>query len=422
MTFPMPVHIVGPNMVPPPLADGYVPPAPVVVQDLQAVLADVTKAKSLLYLDHPFFGATVAKRPIIYTETVSTAAMSATGQMYINPTFIENGLEGKRLTIRQVMFLLAHEALHYMLCHATRRGARLPRAWNIAADKVINDTLVHAKVGDPIEGGVYMDGARDMCAEELYEPADEDEDDGGGTPGTPNGGIGNDIGGPVDDGGQPLDESQIHAIEAQAKIEAIQSMKSAKAVGKMPAALERQIDKMVNVKTPWDVILERWMTGKIRNSKSWKTPNKKFISKKVYLKGRANTPKMGPMVIGVDTSGSIGQPELDEFNGHINRILHTCNPEMVYVVYCDDGVNSVQEYEPDDFPVTLKLQGGGGTSFEPVFDWVDENGIDPEVVVYLTDGYGDQNRFTTKHETVWLTTHNEDFSWGTVIPFESEAA
>ena len=40
--------------------------------------------------------------------------------------------------------------------------------------------------------------------------------------------------------------------------------------------------------------------------------------------------------------------------------------------------------------------------------------------MYLTDGYGDQNHFTSKHETVWLTTAGEDFSWGTVIKFEME--
>ena len=75
----------------------------------------------------------------------------------------------------------------------------------------------------------------------------------------------------------------------------------------------------------------------------------------------------------------------------------------------------------EDFPVTLTLQGGGGTDFEPVFNYIDENNIDPEVVVYLTDGYGTQNCFTSTHETVWLTTHCKDFNWGTVIPFESEA-
>ena len=384
------------------------------VQDLEAVMRDVTKAKSLLYLDHPFFGATVAKRPIIYTDTVPTAAMAATGQMYINPVFIENGLQGVRLTIRNTMYLLAHEALHYMLCHATRRGTRLPLAWNIAADKVINDMLIHAKVGDPIEGGVYMDGAREYAAEELYDVNDEDG------PGL--GGIGDDIGAPCDANGKPLDESQINQIEAQAKIDTIQAAKAAKAVGKLPASLERMVDRMIHVLTPWHTILERWMTGKIKDGQSWRTPNRRFIHQGLYLPGTNYIPKMGPIVIGVDTSGSIGQQELNEFNGHINRILHTCNPEMVYVVYCDSEVNSVQEYEPDDFPVTLKLQGGGGTSFQPVFDYIDENGIDPEVVVYLTDGYGDQNHFTTKHETVWLTTHSEDFSWGTVVKFESEAA
>ena len=391
------------------------------VQDLEAVMRDVTKAKSLLYLDHPFFGATVAKRPIIYTDTVPTAAMSATGQMYINPVFIETGLQGARLTTRQIMFLLAHEAMHYMLCHATRRGSRLPRAWNIAADKVINDTLIHANVGDWIEGGVTFDGAREYASEELYDANDEDGGGGGGTPGTPNGGIGDDIGAPCDENGQPLDESQINQIEAQAKIDTIQAAKAAKAVGKLPASVERMIDRMINVLTPWHTILERWMTGKIKDGQSWRTPNRRFIHGGLYLPGTNYIPKMGPIVIGVDTSGSIGQQELDEFNAHINRILEMCNPEIVYVVYCDAAVNKVVEYTPDDFPVQLSPYGGGGTSFQPVFDYIDANGIDPEVVVYLTDGYGDQNHFTTKHETVWLTTHSEDFSWGTVVKFESEA-
>ena len=69
------------------------------------------------------------------------------------------------LTVRQLMFLLAHEAMHYMLSHGLRRGHRDAKAWNIAADKVINDTLIDAKVGDFIDGGITLDGARDMAAE-----------------------------------------------------------------------------------------------------------------------------------------------------------------------------------------------------------------------------------------------------------------
>ena len=365
----------------------------------------VGKAKSLLILDHPFFGTACTKRPIIYTDTVPTAAMSATGQMYMNVDFCAP------LSVRQLMFLLAHEAMHYMLAHGLRRGHRDPKAWNIAADKVINDTLIDAGVGDFIDGGVTLDGAREMAAESLY---DENDDGDGEGPG----GLGNDIGDPTDADGQPLDDATIHQLEAEAKIDAIQSAKAAKAVGKLPASIERMVEELVNVSTPWYDILERFMAGKIKDGYSWNRPNRRFIARNIYIPGTDYVPKMGPVVIGVDTSGSIGPDEIAMFNGHINRIIDTCNPEVVHVVYCDYDVAGVDEYTPEDFPVTIQCKGGGGTSFKPVFDWIDNNAIDPECVVYLTDGYGDQSQFTTNHETVWLTIGTEAFDWGHVIKFE----
>jgi len=380
------------------------------VLDVQKIDEKVQAAKSLLIIEHPFFGMAVSKRTIIYTDAVPTAAMSATGQMYINPAFAEP------LTKRQLMWLLAHEAMHFMLSHALRRGTRLQRPWNVAADYVINDTLNYEGVGEPIEGVLDMPGARDFSTEDLYN-ADGD-DGGGGGGGCP---VGDDIGDPVDDGGQPLDDSQKHQIEALAKIETIQHAKAAKARGELPGSIERIIEEMLDVSTPWHDHLERFFQGRQRDGISWRRPNRRFLSGGVYIPGVNYVPRMGEIVIGVDTSGSIGQRELDEFNAHVNRILHTCNPEKVTVIYCDRHVNSTAEYEPDDFPVTLKLQGGGGTSFKPVFDYIDNNSMEPEVVVYLTDGEGDQSQFTSKHETVWLTTHNENFTWGTVIKFESEA-
>ena len=372
---------------------------------LDDVQRKVGKAKSLLILDHPFFGTACTKRPIIYTDKIPTAGMSATGQMYINADFAEP------LSVRNIMFLLAHEAMHYMLCHGLRRGHRDAKAWNVAADKVINDTLIDANVGDFIDGGITLDGARNMAAESLYDEADDGEGEGPG-------GLGNDIGDPVDDDGKPLDDAQIHQLEAQAKIETIQSAKAAKAVGKLPAGIERLVDDLVNVKTPWYDILERFMAGKVKDGYSWNRPNRRFIARNIYIPGVDYLPKMGPVVIGVDTSCSVTDDDIAMFNGHINRIIDTCNPEVVHVVYCDHAVAGVDEYTPDDFPVSIQALGGGGTSFKPVFDWIDDNAIEPECVVYLTDGYGDQSQFTASHETVWLTTGTTAFSWGTVIKFE----
>jgi predicted metal-dependent peptidase len=373
--------------------------------DMSEVERKVGKAKSLLILDHPFFGTAVSRRPINYTDDVPTAAVSAQGQIYINPAFVNP------LTVKQIMFLLAHEAMHYMLAHALRRKHRDHRAWNVACDKVINDTLIDAKVGEFIDGGVTLHDARNYAAEELY---DENDNDSGG-------GIGSDIGDPSDDDGNPLDEAQIHQLEAQAKIEAIQSAKAAKATGKLPAAVERIIEEMLVVKTPWHQILERFMQGKVKDGYSWQRPNRRFMAAGMYLPGVDYTPKMGEIVIGVDTSGSIGQKELDEFNAHINRILETCLPEKVTVLYCDSQINASTEYTPDDFPIRLTPHGGGGTSFKPVFDWVRDYDGDVEVVVYLTDGYGDQTSIKTPAvDTVWLTTGLKEFPFGTVVEFETE--
>ena len=371
--------------------------------DLEDVKRKVGKAKSLLFLDHPFFGAAVTRRPLIYTNKIPTACMAATGQMSLNPDFVAP------LTVQEIMFLLAHEAMHYMLSHSLRQGVRDNYAWNIACDKVINDTLADAKVGSPIEGGIYEPDARLHAAEELYDEADI---------GKQIPGIGPDVGPACGEGGQPLDDSQKHEIEAQAKIETIQSAKAAKAVGKLPASIERMVDDMVNVVTPWHEILERFMTAKIKDGYSWTRPNRRFVGTGTYLPGTDYKPQMGTAVIAVDTSGSIGQEELNKFAGHVNRILELCNPEEVAVIYCDAKVQRVDMYTPDDLPVKLSPHGGGGTAFKPVFDYIDDNEIDPEIIVYLTDGYGDQNSFTTHHDTVWLTTGTTNFDWGIVVKYE----
>ncbi len=372
----------------------------------QEVERKVGKAKALLILDHPFFGTAVSKRPIQYTDAVPTAGMSATGQMVMNPAFVEP------LTVKNIMFLMAHEAMHYMLAHALRRKHRDHAAWNVSCDKVINDTLIDAKVGDFIDGGIHLHDARNYASEELY---DENDNDMG------SGGIGQDIGDPTDGDGKPLDDSQVHQLEAEAKIDMIQSAKAAKATGKLPASIERMVDEMVNVTTPWHEKLERYMNSKVKDGYSWNRPNRRFVGQGVYLPGTDYVSRMGEVVIAVDTSGSLDSKELSYFNSHINRILETCTPEKVTVLYCDWDIGGEVEYTPDDLPITLNPVGGGGTSFKPVFKWLDAYDGEVECLIYFTDGWGDQNEIDAHTvDTVWVTTDREEFPFGEVVKFEGD--
>jgi len=378
--------------------------------NLDEVKRKVGNAKALLILEHPFFGTTVSRRPITYGDEVPTAGMSATGHIVLNPSWVEP------LPVKQIMFLLAHEAMHYMLSHALRRKHRDHTAWNVACDKVINDTLIEAKVGEFIDGGVTMVNGRLHASEELY---DENDDDMG------SGGIGEDVGDVVDEHGQPLDDAQVKQLEVQAKIEAIQNAKIAQQRGKLPSSIERIIDEMVNVVTPWHEKLERYMSAKVRDGYSWNRPNRRFVGQGMYLPGYDYTPRMGELVIAVDTSGSLNSKELALFNAHINRIMDSCIPEKVTVIYCDYVIGGTQEYTPDELPIVLKPVGGGGTSFKPVFKWLDSYDGEVECLIYFTDGWGDQYELdklsiTGKVDTVWLTTDKEDFPFGEVITYTEE--
>ena len=378
--------------------------------NLDEVQRKVSKAKALLILDHPFFGTAVSRRPIQYGDEVPTAGMSATGQIMLNPEWVEP------LTVKEIMFLLAHEAMHYMLSHALRRQHRDHRAWNVACDKVINDTLIDAKVGTFIDGGVTLEDARFGASEQFYDENDDDMGDGG---------IGEDVGDIVDENGQPLDDATVQQLQTQAKIEAIQNAKLAKQTGKLPESIERLVEEMINVVTPWHEKLERYMSAKIRDGYSWNRPNRRFVGQGMYLPGYDYVPRMGEVVIAVDTSGSLNSQELALFQGHINRIVDTCTPEKITVLYCDYAIGGTTEYTPDDLPIVLKPVGGGGTSFKPVFKWLDSYDGDVECLIYFTDGWGDQDELdqlsiTGKIDTVWLTTDKEDFPFGEVITFNEE--
>lgn len=52
------------------------------------------------------------------------------------------------MSILNNVFVIAHEIMHNLMCHSTRRNGRDPRLWNIAGDYCINSLLQKLKVGE----------------------------------------------------------------------------------------------------------------------------------------------------------------------------------------------------------------------------------------------------------------------------------
>ena len=136
----------------------------------------ITKARSRLLLDHPFFGTLALRLKVKLTKEVPTGATDGV-RVLVNPKWFEN-----LKPIQQTGFV-AHEVMHVALLHMLRRNSRNAHKWNVAADYRINNTLV--KEGFILPETELIDDKYDdhkpMSTEEIYSllPDDLGEEKGG---------------------------------------------------------------------------------------------------------------------------------------------------------------------------------------------------------------------------------------------------
>lgn len=333
------------------------------------VLQQLTRARTALVLDQPFFGVLALRLKLVEEPSVKTAAIDGK-HIFYNPEFIAG------LSPAETLTLIGHEVMHCVYDHIGRRGARDPRKYNKAGDYVINQALLDANFS-PIKDWLHNPAFAGMSSEEVYNLL-PDEDDGDGK-------------GPGDDG-EALDEvmdGDSEATEADAtdwKVATVQAAEAAQAMGKLPASLKRLVDDLLAPKVDWRAILQRFVAETSKNDYSWTRPNRRFIHQGLLLP-TLHSENMGAIVVAIDTSGSIDQHTLNTFGSEIKAIVQGVRPEATTVIYCDAAINHVDTFGPND-ELHFEMHGGGGTDFRPPFDLVEESGEMPVCMVYLTDGYG----------------------------------
>lgn len=345
----------------------------------------IVRARANLVINHPFFGTLALRltpKPVEGLGGMSTDGLT----LKYDPAAVD------QMNTEQCTGFIAATILHPAFLHHTRRGEREPKKWNAACDHAIADIMqgTGMVIPDCIKQNAKYQG---MTAEHIYTLL----------PDQPGGGKGNSYGdgmagGGVEDmpgdpkpgdgeGNQQATQSQMNEAERDWKQALAQAAHAAKQQGKLPAGMERLIEDLLEASQNWKEILIRFMTEKAPDDFSWSRPNRRFIGTGLYLPMMQST-NTGEVVVCVDTSGSIGAKELAEFGGEIQSICSDLKPKKVIVIYCDAAVNKVVEFGPHDV-VVLEAVGGGGTSFKPPFRYIEDKGLSPKCLVYLTDGYGD---------------------------------
>lgn len=127
--------------------------------------------------------------------------------------------------------------------------------------------------------------------------------------------------------------------------------------------------------------------------------------------------KLEELVIAIDTSASCKRQTVQRFLQETYAILgqqeNFFKKLRVHIIQCDcyvqEDVRVTCEKEWKEYLKYIKIQGGGGTDFRPVFQYVNKMLVDKKLknlkaLLYFTDGDGIYPREKPDYETVFLLT------------------
>ncbi|WP_295538861.1 VWA-like domain-containing protein [uncultured Thiohalocapsa sp.] len=439
--------------------------------DLSAIETKLASARTRLILDKPFLGALVLRLPMQpaggdWCPTTATDAKC----FYYNPRYIAE------LSLDETQFMLAHEALHCALSHFARRQHRVKHRWDLACDYAINPLLVddglkpppnallmplykgmtaeeiypllddndqsetldtHAYDSDA-DGGQQGEQSdldeRDIQRQQQSRGEQGDDGEQGGaepradTPAQPRDGgtsrseSGDDGRGAAgaeaeseqgDDGAgapQPLTPDERETLQVQWQQRMAGAAQQAMQAGKLRGELKRMIDHLLQPQLPWRMLLARYMNSITREDYSWSRPSRREGD---YIIPSLRSHQLD-LVVAIDTSGSIKDGEMQEFIDEVDALKAQVRARVT-LLPCDASLceGAPFSFEPwEQFQRPERIGGGGGTSFRPVFQWVERQGLRPDLLVYFTDADGEFPVDEPAYPVIWLVKGKQQVPWG----------
>lgn len=378
----------------------------------------------------------------------NTMTMGTDGKILgYNPHFILNNV-----TDNELKGVLLHEILHCSLRHLWRKGKRKMRKWNRACDYAINPIVRDQGLLLP-KGALLEQKYYDMSAEEIYSKLKEpprvkikiqtskknggknkEKDSGGGDYFSSSKFWGKKISKKKGKGsgkkskkskgkkgmdkitGEIKNKKRNKKLEQKWKDAFKVSCKNTKP-GKLPGKLKRYYEEVVP-KENWIEILSVFLSAS-QDDFSFSYPDRRFLDSSFILPSMQDESAIEDIVIAIDTSGSISQQQFNNFVAEAKSIVNAFPSFDGWLVQCDTEIQGEQKMVSGE-PFKTHLMGGGGTNFNPVFDWVKEKGLNPKVLVYLTDGYGDFPIDSPDYPVIWLIDSEVEAPWGRKIQYKSE--
>lgn len=377
----------------------------------------IIAARLRLLFREPFFGNLATRLTLVeLTDTDSWCKTAATDgrRLYYNTNFFE------KLSIDNIVFVLAHEVLHIVFDHIERFRNYSHRTYadikriNAACDYVVNECLIKNKIGTEIPNfNSYHDKKYyGMNAEQIYILLNEK--------------IINkyslidshiDWGENTDDSKPVLSEQEIQEIKTECIEAIIQAAGIAKnsGQGSLPAEIERIVCSLNKPIINWRQLIRQHIKSLYKNNYSFNRPNRRFHHLKCIVPSLQCAETID-VCISIDASGSITPEMVKDFLSEIKGIMEEFLDFKIKLWSFDTKVYNVQDFDQyniDTFE-EYKVIGGGGTTLNCNWEYMKENDIVPKKFIVFTDmeiydnNYGDPNYTDTlfiAHDTNMIAPH-----------------
>lgn len=384
---------------------------------LDPELARIMRGRSRLGVSAPGYAALLFKMELVELtgDEVKTMAVDGT-HMFWNRDFVRS------ITDAQLITVLLHEALHILFGHHLRRGGYDPEIWNIAADHVINLTILAARLHGfkfDLPGNPYCDYEyRGMTAEQVArlltqkadKPSAPKENGGAKDSGDPGDGKADEVrantpaGKPenfdhagevwdaVDpDSGSPLDHKQIADRCVELQRDVLVAAMAEKAAGSGTLMMDDGVVKAASAPSVnWVEECADFLVRTHGQEPTMSKPNRRYIGMGEYFPSMIGVGG-GTLVISIDISSSVDTNERKQFVAEVDEIRETVQPDRTIVMYFNativkgkDGAMFDEFMAGED--IVVRSQRGGGTRFDPQFNLIRAEGIEPSALICLTDG------------------------------------
>ena len=390
---------------------------------------------SMLMNELAFVNSLLMQLPLQVSHGKDTTVQVNDLDLIVNPEYLAT------LPKKQQLYAMSQLAWHMALGDpVTIKTAEHGELFNLASDIYIDKMLMedHGRILERVPGQdpryfnrKDFDGkTRDEIYRKLVE--EQEKNNNGNTGKSSETGIAGDLTKPrpsdaqgdsdeqdqEGDGGdsQAPQQAPMSNQELKDKLEDLvknAAMQAKLAGANIPPSIAKQLEAIYNPQIHWATVLERIVGSYKREDYSWSRFNKAYFAHGMVLPTLYNE-SIGDIVVAVDTSGSISDDAYQHILGNLSFIHSNLHPSKLHLVQFTDSIhNTMESEEGDDLNEDIFKRVNGGTDVNPVFEWVETQGIKPEVMIVFTDMYMPRVQHDPSYPVVWGVIDNPQCS----IPF-----